>query len=654
MTAMAPAPPTNDSAPARRLILGTAGHIDHGKSALVRALTGIDPDRLPEEKARGMTIDLGFAHLELPGPDGGRFVFGIVDVPGHERFVRTMVAGATGVDLAMLVIAADDGVMPQTREHVEILDLLGVDNGVVVISKKDLVPAERLDDVRGQTRELSAATAQRDWPVVAVSTRTGEGLDELRAALVMLAARVPEPKEVPVFRIAIDRVFAVRGRGTVVTGSVLAGHAAPGDKLTLHPAGLQCRVRELQSHGRSCDGVATGQRAALNLTGIDRDDIERGMELATPGYLRPARYVDARLRVIARHEKPLASHTRVRVCLGTTEAMAMLVVFGAPVIAPGADAPVQLRFRAPVVASFAQRFIIRDETARTTIGGGHVLRPVSRRVRTMTPDEIEAVVRAESPDAAHRVEEAMRRSRFDAPADLSVSCEAGVAVDDVGELRAALRRAGRLIDVGGCRDVHADTVAGLQQRAMAFLQRHHASSPLEPGLSRERLVGWIDRRSAAGCGRALAEMWLKSGRIVERGPFVAHAEFPPAVSPEDAADLKKLVNEIVVAGYDPPAWEKLTAVADLPRHRSKVLEDLARTDPDLIQLGPRQFIGRKVLEEFQATVARLGAGRKFKLAEVRDALGLSRRVVQMLLEYLDRIQYTRRVGDERILTKVKD
>ncbi|MEE8169008.1 MAG: selenocysteine-specific translation elongation factor, partial [Phycisphaerae bacterium] len=320
--------PNDPAAPpaTRYRILGTAGHIDHGKSRLVQALTGTDPDRLPEEQARGMTIELGFAHLDLPGRDGQPGVrLGIVDVPGHERFVRTMVAGATGIDLGLLVVAADDGVMPQTREHAEILHLLGVAHGVVAINKADLVDDERCDAVAEQIVEMTAGTPLHDWPIVRVSAATGSGLDALRDALADVLSAAPDARESAVFRLAIDRVFAVRGRGTVVTGSVLSGTVEPGATLALMPAGLTGRVREIQSHGTSAATVRAGQRAALNLTGIDRARITRGAEMATPRYLTPSRYVDANIHVSSRRERPLASFRRARVEMATWEHVALIV-----------------------------------------------------------------------------------------------------------------------------------------------------------------------------------------------------------------------------------------------------------------------------------------------------------------------------------------
>lgn len=629
-------------------ILGTAGHIDHGKSSLVRALTGTDPDRLPEEQARGMTIELGFAHLPLPGENGDDIDVGIVDVPGHERFIRTMVAGATGVDLGMLVVAADDGVMPQTREHVEILDLLGVAVGLVAISKVDMVSPERVAEVSDSVVALLQTTSLRAWPVVVCSAKTGQGLDDIRDVVRRLAFNLSERERSDVFRLAIDRVFTIHGRGTVVTGSVLSGDVAVGASLELQPVGLACKVREVQSHGKTVQDVVRGQRAALNLTGIDREQIERGMELATPGYLTPTRYVDARVRIVTRHGKVFLSHQKVRVSMGTREEMAVMVVIGGKSIAQGEEAFVQLRFSSPVVAAFGQRFILRNETAQMTIGGGTVVRPASRRIRPRHAEELDNLRSAASDDPYIRLTESARRAGFEPYSLMRYACETGLEVNEVQTLLRRLADERQTTSIVG-RTVHVDVIEGAQQRALAYLQRGHERRPQESGIPKDKFIGWMDARIGAGIGREMFNRLEAAGRIVLRGPFVCHAAFRPAMSAEDAALLAALVKEITTAGFDPPTWTALKTTAALSRQRMKTLEELAKCDARLVGFAPQQYISVDAIERFKQAVRKVGAGRRFTLAEVRDALKLSRRVVQPLLEYLDRVGFTKRVGDERVL-----
>jgi selenocysteine-specific elongation factor len=631
-------------------ILGTAGHIDHGKSALVKSLTGTDPDRLPEEKARGMTIELGFAHMTVPGVAGGSDIkVGLVDVPGHERFIKTMVAGASGVDMAMLVVAADDGVMPQTREHVEILHLLGIDVGFIVISKADLAIDERIEVIREQIAELIAGTRLDAWPIVVASARSGRGLDEIREMIAIQARNLPQEHSEVMFRLAIDRVFPIQGRGTVVTGSVLAGTIAPDAALELLPIQTLCRVREIQSYGSASPRVGPGQRAALNLTGVDRDKVKRGMELATPAWLTPSRYVDARFEMLARRIKPLASHQHVRVSMGTNEHMAIMVIVGAAQVSPGGQALVQLRFSEPVVSAFGQRFIVRSENAEATLGGGDVIRPAAKRLHANNADTLSSLQRAASPEAVQRIEEAIRTSEFAIPAMSRLSAMSGVRSSAIEQIMEQFRRTGVLLSLIPGVEAHRDTVAGLERRSLAYLQRHHQLNPLEPGILRDRFIGWLDRRGINGLGKIVCSRLEKAGIFVSRGPYIAHRDFRPALKPEDSLLLETIVAEIVTADLDPPVWSALRSLAGTSAQRSRVMEDLARGDARLTLFAPGQYISRASVNKFSLVVSKIGAGRRFKLAEVRDALQLSRRVVQPLLEYLDRVGETRRIGDERIL-----
>lgn len=642
-------------------ILGTAGHIDHGKSALVKALTGTDPDRLAEEQSRGMTIVLGFARLDLPVEDnagigegsadrgGSAMQVGIVDVPGHERFIRTMVAGATGIDLGLLVVAADDGIMPQTREHVEILDLLGVTTGLIAITKADLAHDQRIEEVRREIAELLGPTSLRKWPVIATSARSGIGLDEIRSTVRNRVEQLPPRREGSIFRLAIDRVFTIHGRGTVVTGSVLSGRVRAGEALELQPAGLSCKVRGVQSHGSEMDNVAGGQRAALNLTGVDREAIKRGMELATPGFLTRTRYIEGRVRILPRVEKAFESHRHVRVSMGTSETMAVLVVIGADHIEPGGDAPMQLRFAKPIVAAYGQRFILRNESSHATIGGGQVVRPVSSRVRPHHTETIRAVEGAESADAYVRFGEAVRRAGFTRVRSERLACEVGIEPGEVEPLRDRLAGEGLLTTIGAC-PVHRETLEATCRRVLGYLDRHHRNRPNVPGVSRDRTIGWIEAWTAPGLGRAILEHLIAESLVSANGPYVAHHAFRPALSAEDASLVEQLVEEIAAAEFDPPEWTKLKTVQPLTKPRAKGLVDLAKIEPRLVSFASGRYISASSLDRFKRVVGELGIeGRRFKLADVRDAVGQSRRVVQPLLEHLDRVKFTKRVGDERIL-----
>ncbi|MCA9270406.1 MAG: selenocysteine-specific translation elongation factor, partial [Planctomycetales bacterium] len=426
------------------LILGTAGHIDHGKSALVRALTGVDPDRLPEEKRRGITIELGFAELLA-----GDFRLGFVDVPGHERFVRQMLAGAASMDLALLIVAADEAVKPQTREHLDILRLLSLPAGVVAITKCDLVGDDWLQLVREEIRELTAGTFLRDAPVVATSAHTGQGLDELRDALAVAAQqahRVREPQQRLPFRMAIDRVFTVAGHGTVVTGSVMSGAAGVGDHLALEPAGREVRVKGLQNHDRPVETVCRGQRAAINLAGVHHQEVERGEELAAIGYLAATRRIVVALQSLA-GAAPLKDRQRVRLHAGAAETMATVRVLKRDALEPGEAGLVQLFLKRPIVAVWGQPVVLRSESPVTTLGGGRVLSLTSRRI---AGDDVAALamlrqLQADAP--ALRVEAAVFFAGFDHWKEMDILRAAGVA--DAASHVHQLLASGKLVDAGG-------------------------------------------------------------------------------------------------------------------------------------------------------------------------------------------------------------
>ena len=642
---------TEPQPPDRRfLIIGTAGHIDHGKTALVKALTGVDTDRLPEEKRRGVTIELGFAHLEA-----GPYQFGVVDVPGHERFVRTMVAGATGIDLALLVVAADDAVMPQTREHVEILDLLGVDRGLVAITKCDLVDEELAALVAEDIADLLDGTALAGAPVVQVSSITGAGLDALREALVATAANVVERRQSGSFRLAIDRVFTVQGRGTVVTGSVLEGEVATGDVLELWPGGQTCRVRGLQSHGQSLETAHGGQRTALNLIGVDRDQIVRGCELATPGYVQPTHVLDVRVRCLSSAAKPLKARQRVRLCLATRELVARVVTpIGEP-IAPGESGYMQLRLSEPVTAVYGQRFILRDENATRTLGGGVVLRCSPKRRRIRGAEAVGWLEVLEQGDAAERVQEVLRFAGFTALSELAVSAEAGVARNEVPAILDGLAKAGRWLppETGG-QPVAVSALDSVTDRAQRWLERYHEAHAEEPGIPRDVFVGYLDRKSKRGLGRALLDRMLAAGQIKEQGRYVAHAAYAPSLSAQDERILAAMLKEFEDAAFQPPALGELKIAKQTSAQRIERLAKIAASTRQLVEIDGTIYLHSGCEERLRRVVAELiEAGEDASVSVIRQRLDSSRKYVVPLVEYLDRIGFTRRVGDRRVLCEGK-
>src|SRR6185436_7161796 len=465
------------------LIVGTAGHIDHGKSALVRALTGVDPDRLPEEKRRGITIDLGFADLEL---DDLRI--GFVDVPGHERFIKNMLAGAHGIDLLALVIAADEGVMPQTREHFDICRLLGVRNGLVVITKKDLVDDEMLALVEDEARELVTGSFLEDAPVIPVSSRTGAGLDDLKSQLAALGKRVPARSLDFTMRLPIDRAFSMKGFGSVVTGTLISGKITEGDELELLPSRVNVRVRGLQVHNNSVHEAHAGQRTAVNLAGVDTAQIERGMVLAPVGRLRPTQIVDVWIDMLPGASRAVRSRSRVRFHVGAAEVLGRVrVLEGGQQIAPGSSGLAQLRLEAPVVAVHGDRFILRSYSPAETIAGGVIIDPFATKHRgremAHTLELLRSLMREERPAKF----EAFVQTAGDRGVRLNdLAAATGWTNEVLARVASEAQKIGSVIEIGGLF-IARSSLDRLSAAVVAELDRYHKREPLARGMLRETL-----------------------------------------------------------------------------------------------------------------------------------------------------------------------
>jgi selenocysteine-specific elongation factor len=623
---------------ARRFVVGTAGHIDHGKTSLVKALTGVDTDRWEEEQRRGITIDLGFAPLPL----GNDIDASVVDVPGHEGFVRNMLAGATGIDVALLVIAADEGVMPQTEEHLAIVELLGVQRGIPVLSKADLVDADWLQLVREEVgRRL--ATSRIQWePPVATSATTGEGLDELRQALVRIAGQLAERSAGDPFRLPIDRVFAVAGAGTVVTGSTWSGTVAAGETVRLLPLEREVRVRSVEVHDSAAERAEPGRRTALALVGVDKSEITRGHVAVRGDGWRASARMDVEVELLSGARRPLAARTRVRVHLGTEEVLARTAPVGD--IAPGARGLVRLALERPIVARGGDRFVIRSFSPVTTIGGGQVLDPFAPprpplSERSLSPQQSPA---ARLLGWLGEAGLAGLETR-DLPVRLGISSEGVTAViADAG--KAVLSSEGVL--------VARSAVATEAERLGAIVQRFHQDHPLDPGHS------------------------LEAARTALRGP--GNRPVPPAVT-DLVLDLgvRKRAFEIVGAILRQPGWtpnfdgaaetrlaERLTAarweiptVGELERELSGVpvqalLAHLARTGR-VEQVDRERFAGTEALASFRTTLeavlAEVGSATP---SQLRGRLGLTRKYLIPLLEWADRRGITRRTGDLRSLARL--
>jgi selenocysteine-specific elongation factor len=631
----------------RDLVIGTAGHIDHGKTALVRALTGIDTDRLPAEKQRGITIDLGFATLDL----GGRRV-ALVDVPGHERFIRNMLAGATGLDLALLVVAADDSVMPQTQEHLEILRLLGLTGGVVALTKCDLSEPAWLSLVEEDVRNLVAGTFLDGASVIRTSAATGEGLDTLRDALRSACDAAPAREDGGLFRMAVDRAFPVQGHGTVVTGTVASGSVAVGDELALWPEGRPVRVRGLHRHDRPVDRVGRGSRAAVNLAGVHHAEVRRGHVLASPGFLRPSRRLSIEVISSGDAPRPLRHRGRYRLHLGTAEVAATLSLLEANEVPPGGRSLGQLDTAEPVCAVSGQPFVLREESPAATLGGGHILEPAPRRVRRRDAEGIARVGRLRSADPVERLSAVLGGFGLRPWTNLDLAREAGLSADGAAEAVAGLAASGRLVGlpVGPRRELvlPAEVVAALEDRTLRALGRLHDARPRQSAIPRAHIAAELPDVESDALIAAIVERLRGRGLVVADARTVALKGREPKLSQGERKLKAELAEAVRDGGFSPPDVAGLTASAGA---RAAVVPDLLailRDEERLVEISPQLYLDFEAAADLRRRVAdRLREGPPMTVADLRDLLGTTRKDAVPISEYLDRVGVTLREGDLR-------
>jgi selenocysteine-specific elongation factor len=635
----------------RDLILGTAGHIDHGKTSLVKALTGIDCDRLPEEKARGITIDIGFATLDL-----GTFRLGIVDVPGHERFVKNMLAGATGIDLAVLVVAADDSVMPQTREHLEILRLLGLRHGLVALTKADLVDETTREVVELEIRELVQGTFLDQSPIIRTSAHTGEGIPELKAAIAEVCQHVEARTGKEWFRMAIDRSFIVQGHGTVVTGSVTAGTLRVGDEVEWLPRRERVRVRSLQNHDRQVEEVHRGMRAAINLAGVHHEDIVRGQELATPGYLEPSRVVTVRLHCLPEMKRPIKHRAPVRFHLGTSEIMGQVSLLDCDTIEPGQWGLAQLFLEGPATATWGQPFVIRESSATQTLGGGQVLQPTAKKIRRRHLEVLERVERLWAGNAEERALTVAWFGGFGGFTQADLVRGANVGPDEAGELIECMKARGDLVEVatGHARRMllHADMVRELEERILAALGRLHEQFPLMSFHDRQKVQSQLDYVGDDALVHATVERLLQRKQLLGDLRRIARADFKPKLSGNQRKLKDKMVAAYEGARFQPPEPDSFSGQAGGNAATIKDLLEVCVAEGFLVQIADDVYLHADTEAEMRRLLQeRLARGAGLTVAEIRDLLGTTRKYAIPLCEYLDRIGLTRREGDLRLLSR---
>ncbi len=615
-------------------VVGTAGHVDHGKSSLIRALTGMDPDRLREERERGMTIDLGFAWLRL---SGGADV-GIVDVPGHQDFIRNMLAGVGGIDAVILAVAADEGVMPQTREHLDIASLLGIERGVVALTKRDLVDDEWAALARDDLRAGLASSPLAAAPLVEVSARDRRGLEELLVALERVLGDAPPRRDVGRPRLPIDRAFTMSGFGTVVTGTLIDGSLAVGDEVAVVPGERRARIRGLQTHRRSIELAVPGSRVAVNLSGIDRDELARGMVLSRPEQLRPTALLGLRMRMLPAASEGIGQDELVKVHTGTAEVMARVSVLEPAAIAPGADGWIQLRLAEPVAAAVGDRLVLRRPSPPETLGGGAIVDVSGERLRRRS-DALAVLERRAAPAPRARLLASLDVPRTPTEAGERSGLGNGEREQALGELLAS-GAAAELADAVLSFEA-LESLAVRVERALAMV---HRRSPLRSGAPREEIrgsVGLSPRRFAALVARLVA-----AGRVSEQGNALALSGHRPLLDEEMERRWAGARKALARDRLQPPSPSVLGSEHGLDR---ELIAALAQRG-DLVRIGTEAvFLPEAVLEFGNKVIDELAASRSITVARARDITGSSRRHVLPLLSFLDDHGLTRRTGDERVL-----
>jgi len=630
----------------KSVIVGTAGHIDHGKSTLVEALTGTHPDRLAEEKRRGITIDLGFAFLEENGVR-----FGFVDVPGHERFVSNMLAGAAGIDILLLVIAADESIKPQTREHFDICRLLGVQRGVVALTKSDMVDRETLELVHMEAEEFLRGSFLEKAPLVPLSAKTGVGLAELKKALTEVAASASAKDASRHFRLPIDRAFAMKGFGSVVTGTLISGSVGPGDEVELFPGGERLRVRGVQSGGKSVERATPGQRTAVNLAGIEHTALKRGMALAAPGKFRKTRRIDVRLELLPSARK-MKQGTRLHFHAGTAETIAEVSFHGGKELAPGGSALANLKLQDEVLVLPGDRFIVRQFSPVVTIGGGAVLDPLARRPMLRDAGRAAFLETLEQGNHEETVAAMTERALFGLGYE-EIVARTGWAEKEIQGALEKVHGSGRvrIVSAEPLVLVSGKLFEEVRKKIIERVEKFQKENPLLPGIPREDLRASLGRRVRSETFRAALEELAAQKKLDAQGEFVKKAGSEIALLPEEAKAREQIEAAFASAGLAVPSVKEVLAKLTVEAKRAEKLLQILLREKDLIRVSPELIFHRQALGQLKEQLSsyKKAKGDRISVPAFKELTGITRKYAIPLLEYLDREHVTRRVGEERVI-----
>jgi len=632
----------------KQIVLGTAGHIDHGKTSLIKALTGIDTDRLKEEKERGITIELGFAHLELPG---GKLV-GIVDVPGHEKFVKNMVAGATGIDLVALVIAADEGIMPQTQEHLEICQLLGIRHGLVVLTKIDMVDEEWLELVKEDVKEYLAGTFLDDAPMVEVSSATGEGLDRLLQVLDKLVQELPQKEVGHIFRLPIDRVFVIKGFGTVVTGTTVSGKVSLGDEVTIYPEQIQSRVRGIQVHGKEVEEVRAGLRTAINLQGLEKSMIKRGDVVASAGALRSTFMVDVILELLESAPRKLKNRAKARFHVGTAEIISTVVLLDREELSPGEKCFAQLRLERPTAVLRGDKYVLRSYSPVRTIGGGKVLNPLPKKMKRFSEQRQKELQVLDGQDLEAIIETFVQMGGFQGIGVEELRFLTDLSTSKLEAHLRGLKSKGHLMEYDKERSaiIHGSYVVRTQREILNYLTEFHAKYPLKVGVQKEELRSRLKGAKDPKLFNHVIALLAKQGQIVQEKELIRLKSHQVTLGRDLKEIRKKMEQEYLKAGLQPPYFRELKE--KLKDDSADDVLELLVGEGVLVKVKEDLYFHRDVIEGLKdRLVSFLKEHGEISTPQFKDMTGASRKYTIPLIEYFDKSQVTVRVGDSRVLRK---
>jgi selenocysteine-specific elongation factor len=634
----------------KHIVMGTAGHVDHGKTALIKRLTGVDTDRLKEEKERGITIELGFASLPLA--DGQ--TLGIVDVPGHERFVKNMVAGAAGIDLVAMVIAADEGVMPQTREHMHICSLLGIRRGVVVVTKIDMVDSDWLELVQEDIRSFMTGTFLEGMPIVPVSAFTGDGMPELLRVIEQSVAEIKENQDIGILRIPVDRVFSMKGFGTVITGTLVSGSVTVGDDVEFYPIDFKAKVRGIQVHNEAVKTAEAGQRTAVNLQGADREDIERGTILATPGALKPSERIDCLYSHLKSAGRKIMNRTIVRLHAGTSEIMARIVFYDRDGLEAGEDGYAQFVLEKPLAAIAGDRFVVRSYSPITTIGGGTIIDPVPAKHKRTEPEIIRDFETLSDDEAVRKIEVIARRAGIEGITLGMLVVRTGIPAKKLSKHLEGMfaERKTILVDREAMRVLSSAVYENLKEWIVGKLADYHREYPLREALAREELRSTQGIGSVAGPKIFLIALndLEKKGKIVVEREMLRLKEHEVRLD-VDLGSLRESLSKVYRdGGLTPPTAREIAEMFSDRKKEVASLEQLMFREGEIVRISEDLNFHREVLaklrEDYKKMLLRDGEATP---SSVRELTGLSRKFIIPLMEYFDSTKLTMRAGDKRLL-----